>query len=260
MDDLVLPNVRKLFIPTPGYTILDCDEAGADAQVVAWEAEDEDLKNAFRAGIDVHVKNATDMLGTKFTSLSEDDPKRKKLRQSNKHAVHGTNYGARPAALVAHPAIDMNMHEADQFQKRWFGLHPGIRQWQLRVEASLQRQKSVTNAFGFTIPYFDRVDLLLPQALAWVPQSTVALIASKAMNKIETNLDWVEMLLQVHDSLVMQIPITHFNRHRLLAIKEQLQVVVPYPDPLIIPFSLSASEKSWGDCKKQPWPKEEAVL
>lgn len=64
---LVLPNVRKLFIPDPGYTIYEADLRGADAMVVAWEADDEDLKDAFRRGLDVHAKNAEDMLGSLFT-------------------------------------------------------------------------------------------------------------------------------------------------------------------------------------------------
>ena len=49
-----LPNVRKLFITDPGYVMYEADLKGADAQVVAWEAEDDDLKAAFRAGVDIH--------------------------------------------------------------------------------------------------------------------------------------------------------------------------------------------------------------
>ena len=56
-----LPNVRELFLPDPDHVMFECDLKGADAQVVAWEADDEDLKAAFRAGIDVHSKNAKDI-------------------------------------------------------------------------------------------------------------------------------------------------------------------------------------------------------
>ena len=54
---IALPNVRKIFIPDPGYLIGEVDLSGAEAQVVAWAAGDEDLKKAFRAGINVHIKN-----------------------------------------------------------------------------------------------------------------------------------------------------------------------------------------------------------
>ena len=56
-----LPNIRKLFVPDPGYVIFDADLAGADAQVVAAEAGDSDLLAAFKGGLDVHTKNATDL-------------------------------------------------------------------------------------------------------------------------------------------------------------------------------------------------------
>lgn len=67
-----LPNIRKIFIPDPGYVVFDCDLAGADAQVVAWEADDEDLKRAFRAKLDVHAHNATAMWGDEFKRLPPD--------------------------------------------------------------------------------------------------------------------------------------------------------------------------------------------
>ena len=39
-----MPNIRKLYVPDPGYEIFDIDFSGADAQVVAWEADDKPLK------------------------------------------------------------------------------------------------------------------------------------------------------------------------------------------------------------------------
>src|SRR3982751_6528536 len=97
-----MPNIREMFVPDIGMTIFDCDLAGADAQVVAYEAEDEDLIEAFRRGVDVPSKNAEDMWGTSFTQLAGDKnngPKAKK-RKECKQAVHATNYGGSPRALT----------------------------------------------------------------------------------------------------------------------------------------------------------------
>jgi hypothetical protein len=46
-----LPNVRRLFKPDPGFTLIDIDLSGADAAVVAWEANDQELKDAFMSGM-----------------------------------------------------------------------------------------------------------------------------------------------------------------------------------------------------------------
>lgn len=243
-----LPNVRKLFIPDPGYTLFDVDLQGADAQVVAWEADDEDLKAAFRAGLDVHDKNATDMLGHAYTSLPGDTkhgPKARK-RKEYKVGIHLTNYGGRQRTLAR--SLGWTVHEAEQFQKRWFSIHPGInRNWHRRVEAGLVADQCVRNAFGYRRKFFDRLDVVFPQALAWTPQSTVAIVTFKAAVKIQQTpaLSWIEFLLQVHDSLVFQTPQEH--EERVDEIRAALNVTVPYPDPLIIPWSIARSRKSWGE-------------
>jgi len=258
--DIKLPNIRKQFVPDPGYTIYDADLAGADAQVVAWEAEDEDLKAAFRAGLDVHDHNAEAMFGTRYTSLvgeaSRSGTPKGKFRKLNKQGVHLTNYGgsARTMATV----LGWTVKESEDFQRRWFSIHPGILSWQRRVEHSLVTTRSVENAFGFRITYFDRIDAILPQALAWIPQSTVALVTYYGFLQLQDRHpharptqdrpSYFEELLQVHDSFVFQKPDTYYCSD--LQIRNDLAIPVPYDDPLIIPWGLAKSNKSWGECQE----------
>lgn len=254
---ITLPNVRKLFIPDPGYTIFDGDLAGADAQVVAYEAEDEELKAAFRAGLDVHSLNATTVLGARFSKLSIDDPARYKLRQNSKQIVHGSNYGG--SARTIAQIVGWTVHEVEEFQRKWFGAHPGILRWHQRTELALRTKRMVTNAFGYRRIYFDRVDALLPQALAWIPQSTVALVCFGGALAIRRNMPDVRLLVQVHDSLVGQIPTPLFDS-LLPQLRDNLSTPVPYPDdPLVIQWGLKASTKSWGDCKTVKWPEKMAA-
>lgn len=240
---IVLPNVRKLFIPDPGYLLFDADLAGADAQVVAWEADDEDLKSAFRAGLDVHSKNAEDMWGSSFTKL--EGVARDKKRKQCKSAVHGTNYGGSPRTLAT--ILGWTVHEASSFQSRWFSLHPGIkRNFHGKVDAALNSSKTVWNPYGFRRVFFDRPANCFPEALAWIPQSTVAITTYLGAQRLEQRFPAVEILLQTHDSLTFQIPFSNIPSEE--EIKETLRVETSYPDPLYIPWGLSKSEKSWGDC------------
>lgn len=242
---IVLPNVRKLFIPDPGYVLYEADLAGADAQVVAWEAEDDDLKEAFRAGIDVHSKNASDMLGAAFERLV--GHARKSARQANKKAVHATNYGA--SARTVAISLGWTVAEAERFQRRWFDLHPGIRDnFQGKIRAALQQNRTVTNPFGFRRVFFGRIENSFAEALAWVPQSTVALNTYHGAFQLEEAIPEAEILLQVHDSLVFQLPST--LRVDPAKIRETLRVKTPYPDPLYIPWGLAKSERSWGEMTK----------
>ncbi len=244
--ELVLPNIRKLFIPDPNYIIWEADLAGADAQVVAWEAEDDDLKAAFRAGIKIHAHNAKMIYG----GDAGPDGKRMPYYKKAKMGVHLTNYGGKPRTLSK--SLGMLMHEAELFQRRWFQMHPNILEWHRRIENQLRTTRQVENKFGYRRFYYDRIDGLLPEALAWIPQSTVACVINRALVNIDKNLPKVQLLLQVHDSLVGQVLRSEWAQQKIL-MRPAMLITVPYPDPLIIKTSLKASPASWGDAVEEGW-------
>jgi DNA polymerase-1 len=229
---LQLPNVRKLFIPDPGFTFFDADLDRADLQVVVWEADDEELRQMLREGVDIHAENA------KTLGCS---------RQMAKSWVHGTNYGGSPRTMAINCGI--SIHQAEKLQRLWFSAHPGIHRWQRETEAQLKGQKWVANRFGNRRYFFDRVEGMLPEALAWIPQSTVAIVINKIWHAIYTRLPEVQVLLQVHDSLAGQFPtrIHEWCKGRIVAVANT--IVVPYDQPLVIPLGIATSTTSWGDCK-----------
>lgn len=236
-----LPNVRKLFVPDPGYIIADTDLDRADLQVVVWEANDDDLKAKLRAGADIHLENARDIFGA-------GDAKRK--RPLAKAGVHATNYGASARTLAR--ALGLTIREAEAFISNWFRAHPGIKDWHERVASDLQTKREVRNAFGFRRYYFDRIEHLLPEALAWIPQSTVAIVTNRGIENLYYNLPSVEVLLQVHDSIVWQVREALF--HSVLPeVRKALEITIPYEDPLIIPVGIQISNKSWGDVRPMAW-------
>jgi len=249
-ETIALPNIRKFFIPDAGHIIVDADLSGADAQVVAAEAEDERLLEAFREGKSVHVMNVRDVFSHKVKGWS--DEAIKATNHSNgiyyncKRAVHGTNYGGSARAIAA--ATNWTIFEAEDFQRNWFGAHPGIYNWHRRTEQQLATNRTVSNRFGFRRVYFDRVEGLLPEALAWVPQSTVALVTDTAALRLwEQKRDFVQILMQVHDSLVFQIPMS--KRNELPGLLDLMLVEIPYDPPLTIPWGHKSSTVSWGDCE-----------
>lgn len=243
------PAIRKLLLPDKGHMLCDCDLSGADAQVVAWEADQPELKEAFRNGLDVHNFNGQRLWGKSY------DPNRirRKLtwRDECKRGVHGTNYlsGVRNLAHV----LGWTMQEVDAFQSAWFKLNPGILNWHTTVEDSISRTRTISNKFNLSITYFDRPDNILPKAVAWIPQSTVATVCSRGAVQVDENLPWVDILGQVHDSIVFQIPFHRVNAKDMATIRRHLEVPVPYSDPLIIPWGLAMSEKNWAEVKKQKW-------
>lgn len=273
------PNMRRHFTPDPGFELAEFDLSGADAQVVAWEAEDEDLMSAFEKGVKIHLKNARDLFPHKTKDMTDEEIKNGSgvpgsIYDGVKKGVHGTNYGALASTLAYR--LHWTNAEADEFQENWFNLHPNIRDWHVRTERCLAGiqcwrcfsftngahvcpechahvGRTIGNRFGYRVVYFDRVNDLLTKALAWTPQSSVAINCNKGAIAIVDNLPWVELLLQVHDSIIVQYPIKFSDR--LGDIKEVLHSIsIPYKKrPLTIPWEAKVSRKNWGDAEKIKW-------
>lgn len=253
-----LPNIRKLFLPDPGMVICDVDLDRADAQVVGWEADDPTLKTLFREGLDVHLSNASSIfdLGITMDQLRDSNyaaqlaSQYKFERDMAKRGVHAANYGASAHTIAKH--LGITIKQAEAFLDTWFTEHPGVYKWHERIQQSLEQHRAVWNRFGFRRFYFDRIQSLLPEALGWIPQSTVAQVINRAWANLDQNIPEVEVLLQVHDSLVFQVPEDRFT-DLLPVIRENCLITIPYDDPLIIGVGIKASTVSWGDCVEYDW-------
>ena len=232
------PVLRRLIIPDPGMTLLDLDLSQADAQVVAWASDDTLLKEQLRAKVDIYMEMETGIWANP----------RLPGRQKRKNMVHSANYGAGYKTIGDKYVGDRSV--AKQWLTAWFHHHPAVLAWQRQTAFALQSSRIVTNAWGFRRVYTDRLDYILPQALAWIGQSTVAITINKILVRVDHAHEHddlpIQLLLQDHDNLVMQCPTNQLNEAvpRLL---ELAKVPIPFPDPLVISASLKASERSWAD-------------
>jgi DNA polymerase I-like protein with 3'-5' exonuclease and polymerase domains len=159
-------------------------------------------------------------------------------------------------------ALNTSREQAQWFINYWFRLHPKILEFHERLQDSLNRTRCVHNAFGYRRFYFDRVSEILPEAIAWIGQSTTACVTNRALVAIRRAMQdpncplhkWgLELLFQVHDEIILQYSAAY--RNEVLAfIKPLVHIQVPFADPLVIPWGLKVSRASWGQCEKIDWP------
>ncbi len=232
-----LPAIRRLYRPDPGYILVDADFDRADAQFAGWESDEPELKKIFQSGLDIYTDEAK--------WLYQADSIKPFQRQALKSVVHAADYAAKARTLASTAGVTTARMER-WLDERWIGRHPGLGRWHSRIKHQLQLSRTVYNPWGFRRFYFDRLDNVLPQALAWIAQSGVAVTINKAMLRIHHELPEAQLLLQIHDSLLMQVP-TGLCPEIFPVIIEKMQIVVPYKDPLIIPVSLKYSSSSWGE-------------
>lgn len=236
-DIALAAEVRKMLIPDDGCLMADVDLVKADLHVVVWEADDAELKQQLAEGVDVYSEAGAVVKMTNYDLC--------------KRFIHLTNYGGHPR--TASSACGITIHEAETAQRRWMTAHPGIGQWHNRTAAAAQQNPArIWNKLGYHKIFFgDSNDAMLREMLAWLPQSTVACVTNRAWMTIESTLPWVEVLLQGHDSLLMQFP-TQMWPYRQM-IQQRMSVTVPYDDPLTIPCEIKVSDRSWGDCQAVAW-------
>lgn len=234
-------NLRRMFNPDPGYLWVSMDLDRADLQVVAKESNALKLLPALRAGDDVWTIEAAAFLDKPESAIEYME------RHYMKERVHAINYGATPRTL----AIQFNttISEAANFQEKWFLRHPEIPQWQEQIEMEMMGG-ILTNVFGYAWTIFTQIDnRTLNAALAWKPQSTVAILCHKMMTilwkEFRRHRDIFRFTLQLHDELGYQIKESHL--HKLLPeIKEMCEIPIPYEEPLIIPVGFKVGP-NWGE-------------
>jgi DNA polymerase-1 len=136
-------------------------------------------------------------------------------RDLAKKLGHGTNYFGTPRTMARHTKVDRGTVE--DFQRNYFNAFPAIGSfdrndhtkpnWHNRVRRSLREDSYLTTLLGRRRYFFGRWndDETLRAAIAYVPQSMTA-------DEIDTGLlrlfraRRVQLLVQVHDSILIQFP------------------------------------------------------
>lgn len=246
-----LPNLRRLIVPDEGYTLVDMDLERADLYVVAADSGCKLLMQRLRTE-DVHTRHALDFLGQA----------RKYERDLMKKLSHAADYLVGVGTASVQTGLPQS--KIREFLAYWEATYPEIRSvdangarsptcWHSRIAEQVARTRTVTNKFGYRKMFYGRLDQCLPEAVAWIPQSTVGLVINKALDTICQGLEssdrvkgLIQPLLQVHDSLTLQVWTPQLG-DCIQWLRAASLIPIPYDPPLIIPVSFKTSDKNWGD-------------
>lgn len=239
---------KKFIIADPGYIMYDIDLSGADNRVVAYIAPEPRMIKAFEAGIDMHKLTYSMMFGVPYEEVS-DEPGSSPLglglysqRFWAKKANHSFNYGLSGKGFAIR--FEMPNAEGDLLRARYLSAYPGVPQYWAWTQAKLSKDRTLENPFGVRRKFMGRWgDDLFRQAYAWIPASTVANTMNfRGVLEIYYNqvlYKHVELLNIVHDSVVIQIPIStgfEYHANTLIKIVSNLSMPIQWKQtPFIIP-------------------------
>lgn len=232
---------KKFLVADDGYVLVEIDKRQAEWVVVAYASGDVNMIRAVEEGVDVHVHTASLMfglppeiieyeakvvghetnperikalrLGDKILAevYNENWPRNMSLRQCGKKSNHGLNYdeGYVNFSLLN----EMEQREGKRIWTFYHEIYPGIRQYYATTQRLLQKDRTLTNCFGRKVYFMGEWGHdLWKSAYSMIPQSTVVDSLNQGMVKIyhdkqitkEYNVD---ILAQVHDSILMQVPL-----------------------------------------------------
>lgn len=129
-----LPNdldVRKNFVPEPGWRMVVCDLSQIELRVMAELTQDKEMLRAFRTGIDIHTLTASKVTGKKMGDVSPTERKLgKQLGLGLLYGLGGKKFGhyARKGGVK-----DITDEEAIEAVQAFREAYPGLRRWQLET-------------------------------------------------------------------------------------------------------------------------------
>ena len=184
--------------------LIQADYSKAETWVVASLADDAAMLNDLKNG-DFHSDNASNILGKKVDKSMYSD------YQLGKRVGHGANYNMTAFLLQSVLAKDGYTYDkagSAFLMEKYHTAYPGIRGcYHNGIKEDLSRDMTLTNPFGRKITFWDFWgNSLFNKAYAWIPQSTIGDMTNTALCNVYENMaDYVDMRLQCHDSLVMQV-------------------------------------------------------
>lgn len=236
--------VRSMYVPPPGYGLLQADYKGAEAHVVAHLIQDHKIIQCFNEGGDVHKRTAAFMFG-----IAEEDVT-KEQRTIGKKVRHATNYSAGPKVLAKELGIPLP--QAKTYLANFHHTTPQLHIWHESIKEQLAKDRTLITPLGRKRVFMDRWgDQLFRSAFAFIPQSTIGDLLNISMccfyEKYKTEMD-MGVQLQLHDAIYLWC---REEEKELWAkrLYEQMRRPIPLPhiDLLIgVDFKF---DYSWGSMK-----------
>lgn len=211
---------RKFILADKGYLMLAPDLSQAEARIVAYGGPVPEAMKEFESGLDVHKLCASMMFDKPYEEISDVPGEGaaaligsgdKSERHWGKTYRHAFNYGLGPKNF----AIQQDVAFADGLRahRKYHTVYPNVvAKFHRRMFEQLKVDRTITNLLGFKRIFRGmEIDMNLAAVAAnHYAQSTVGAIINERGLKFlwdEPDMYDVEILNQIHDQILFQIPL-----------------------------------------------------
>jgi len=250
--------VRSVFVPDTGCLFGYADLMQAESLVVSHITQDpEMLRLHHTPGLDGHAYVAAYLFEKDIAAVDEEE------RFIGKKCRHALNYlmgWYRLMTLInaetQKTGVSITAAQAKIYVARYLKLHNYLPMWWREVEVQLYKDRTLKTLLNRKRVFYDRIESILPNAVAFIPQGTVADALNIGLIKcgedeLLKDLGF-QMLLQVHDAIGYQFPEANVDAVSR-RVRELLQVnlyVPKHDDHFTIPVEIK-NGYNWGDKSKK---------
>ena len=242
--------LRTVFVAPPGRVIVSADYSQIELRLLAHIGDIPQLKQAFRDGVDIHARTASEMFGVPVEGMPSE------IRSRAKAINFGIVYGI--SAFGLSNQLGIGQEEAGAYIKTYFERFPGIRDYMDRTRTFVREHGYVTSIFGRRIHVPDIRAKGMGQrqaaeraAINAPIQGAAADVIRRAMARMPGALlaEGLEarMLLQVHDELVFEAPDAEAEAVKALAARVMSAAAEPAVS-LSVPLEVDArAARNWDE-------------
>ena len=202
--------IKECFIPSPGNILLVADYSQVEIRVLAFLSQDKNLISAFQNGEDIHMRTAKFLFGEDIGISSS-------MRRIAKSVNFGVIYGITGFWLAK--TLECNTWEAQKYVDAFYEKYPWVRKYYDTLLENARKDGYVETYFGRRryIPWVNDANKTMRsiaerEAMNMPVQWTAADMIKIAMIQIDAIIRerWLKgsMILQVHDELVFDIPVS----------------------------------------------------
>jgi len=238
--------IRCAFKPAPSCSFLAADYSQIELRILAHLSQDPALMEAFIRGGDVHRLTASLVFAVPEEEVS------KEMRHLAKAVNFGILYGQQSFGLSQQLGIPFQ--EASKFINTYFERYP-------KVKSFLEECKEHARKTGYAQTFTGRKRLLVDihsknpalkaaaerLAVNTPIQGAQADIIKLAMIEIHKQLattSFGDMILQIHDELVFEVPDSHLATVKKIVV-DIMENIVKLSVPLTVDVAIG---KNWGEC------------
>lgn len=239
--------IRKAFIPAKkGSLILAADYSQIELRVLAHISEDPNLTDAFTKGQDIHRRTASEVFGLPMDAVDQD------MRHKAKAVNFGIVYGISDYGLSRD--LGITRKEAGQYIDLYFARYPGVKTYmdQIVLEAKeqgyvktlLNRRRYLPDLFSSNRnirSFGERTAINTP--IQGSAADIIKLAMIRVIDLIEERGLKTEMVLQVHDELIFEVPEEELTQAAKL-IKDAMENAISLNVPLVVDIKVG---ENWYD-------------